>query len=164
MKINYADDEYTVYLNKLYNEKINFFIVEELEECMNNLFNIIKKTYDIELNGYYNVNVYIDNNYGVIINIKKEEIDYYDYFGDQIDTQITIHKDSEFMYKINDFMEVKKYLEKNYNLYKYENELYIKLNNLIDNNKLGIILEYCDEICYDIDEIKKSINLIFCNK
>ena len=164
MKIGSIDDEYTIYLNNYIIRKIDFFDNEELEKYINNLFNKLKKIYNIELNGYYNIDIYIDNNYGAIINIKKDDLEYYDYFNDQIDTQIIIHNNSNFLYKVKDFLDIKNNIHSNFSLYKYYNEFYIRLNDKIDENKLGFILEYCEEICYDIEKIIQKNNLLFCSK
>ena len=164
MKFSSIDDEYTIYLNNYIIRNIDFFDNEELEKYINYLFNKLKKIYNIVLNGYYNIDIYIDNNYGAIINIKKDDIEYYDYFSDQIDTQIIIHNNSNFLYKVKDFLDIKNNIQSNFSLYKYYDELYIKLNDKIDENKLGFILEYCEEICYDIEKIIQKNNLLFCSK
>lgn len=164
MKFSSIDDEYTIYLNNYIIRNIDFFNNEELEKYINSVFNKLKKIYNIVLNGYYNIDIYIDNNYGAIINIKKDDIEYYDYFSDQIDTQIIIHNNSNFLYKVKDFLDIKNNIQSNFSLYKYYDELYIKLNDEIDENKLGFILEYCEEICYDIEKIIQKNNLLFCSK
>lgn len=165
MKINMSDEDITVYINKYYLKKFDFLDLSSLEEDMNNLFHTLKINYDFEMSGYYDIDVYIDNNYGVIITMKHEEMEYYEYLTDQIDTQVTIHNNNNFLYKIADFFGVRNYLSnKNYSLYKYNNELYIKLNEEIDDIILGNLLEYSTEICYDIDKILKTNNLLFCNK
>ena len=164
MKVRNNDDEITIYLNDYYAEKFDFSSIDLLEDTLNDLFIKLKKIYNIKLNGYYNIDIYVDNNYGAIIYMKKEEIEYYDYFKDQIDTQIIIHSDSNFLYRIADFCEIKDYLKVNYSLYKYNNELYIRLNDKLDKINFINMLEYCTEICYDIEKIVKSNNLLFCNK
>lgn len=165
MKVNSNEEEITIYLNNYYISKIDFLDLESLENYVNELFVTLKEIYNIKINGYYDIDVYLDNNYGVIIHMQKEEIEYYDCFNDQVDTQVTIHNNANFLYKIYDFFEVKNYLVNNsFSLYKYNNELYIKLNNKIDDINFCNILEYCTEICYDIDKIIKKNNLLFCNK
>lgn len=165
MKINVNDEDITIYINNYCLKKFNFLDLSSLEEDMNDLFHTLKTNYDLKISGYYNIDVYIDNNYGVIITMHHEEIEYYEYLTDQIDTQVTIHNNKNFLYKITDFFGIKNYLaNKNYALYKYNNELYIKLNEKIDDIIIGNLLEYSTEICYDIDKILKTNNLLFCNK
>lgn len=164
MKVSADDKEIIIYLNSYYIENVDFLDAYTLEKYMNDLFKNLKNIYNIKLNGYYNIDIYIDNIYGAIIHMEKEEIEYYDCFDDQIDTQISIHSDAKFLYKIEDFFGVSKYLDNNYSLYKYNNELYIKLNENIDKYKLGNILENTIEICYDIEKIIKTNNLLFDHK
>lgn len=165
MKIISSDEEITIYLNNYYVNKVDLLDLESLEDYMNNLINNLKKNYDIKINGYYNIDVYQNNNYGIIIHMQKEDIEYYEYFTDQIDMQITIHNNVDFLYKISDFFSIKNFLNDNdFLLYKYDNELYIKINKKIDYINFGNVLEYCTEICYDIDKIIKTNNLLFCNK
>ncbi len=165
MKINVSDEDIIIYLNKYYTKQIDFLDLTTLEEYMNDLFLTLKNCYNLKISGYYNIDVYIDNNYGVIITMKHEDLEYYDYLVDQIDTQVAIHNNVNFLYKIADFFGVKNCLTNiDYSLYKYDNELYIKINDKIDNISFGNLLEYSTEICYDIERIMKKNNLLFCNK
>lgn len=164
MKLVMCDDEFLIYLGHNYFKDVDLFDLESLEVYMNELFTKLKKIYNLKLNGYYIIDIYLDDNYGAIIKVKNENLEYYDYFKDQIDTQISIHSDSFFLYKINDLFEVKKILNNNYDIYRYNNELYIKLNEKINENKFVNLLEYCTEICYDIENIVKKNNLLYCNK
>ncbi|MCI8777801.1 MAG: hypothetical protein HFI86_00370 [Bacilli bacterium] len=165
MKVNVSDEDITIYLNRYYTKQTDFLDLNALEEYMNDLFFNLKNSYNLKISGYYNIDAYIDNNYGVIITMRHEDIEYYDYLIDQIDTQVTIHNNANFLYKIADFFGAKNYLNNiNYSLYKYNNELYIKLNDQIDNINFGNLLEYCKEICYDIEGIMKKNNLLFYNK
>jgi len=165
MKINISDDEITVYLNNYYIYECDFLSLEFLEKYMNDLFIKIKKMYDIEFNGFYNIDVYLDDNYGAIINIKKENIEYYDYLSDQIDTQVSVHSKTNFLYEIKDYFEIKDYLSNcDYSLYKYNNELYVKFHNHISDKVMTFISEYCNKICFIEDNIVKGSNLIFSTK
>lgn len=165
MKINVSDEDIIIYLNKYYTKQIDFLDLTCLEEYMHDLFLTLKNCYNLKISGYYNIDVYIDNNYGVIITMQHEDLEYYDYLGEQIDTQVAIHNNINFLYKIADFFGVKNCLTNiDYSLYKYNNELYIKVNDKIDDISFGNLLEYSTEICYDIERIMKKNNLLFCNK
>ncbi len=165
MKISVNDDDIIIYLNKYYTKQVDFLDLTSLEEYINDLFLTLKNCYNLKISGYYNIDVYIDINYGVIVTMKHDDLEYYDYLIDQIDTQVTIHNNVNFLYKIADFFGAKSCLTNiDYSLYKYDNELYIKLNDKIDNISFGNLLEYSTEICYDIERIIKKNNLLFCNK
>ena len=101
--------------------------------------------------GYIEVKIYIDNNYGVIINIKKEELEYFDYFNDEIEMNIEIINDS-FLYKINEIYDKEQI--KNKKIYKQKDNLYINIDK-IDNIDLGKIIE-TSEIIYG-EKAKKII-------
>ena len=98
MRLVINDGKFIVFLNK-YN-KIDFENKLKLEKYFRNLFTTIKDKYNIEVNGYYDINIYNDKNYGVIIEIESEDLDYYNYFN-QIDMEINVLKDSLFLYEIN---------------------------------------------------------------
>ena len=114
---------------------------EELENYLKKLFKILKEKYNIEISGFYDITVYIDKYYGVIFHLENEDLDYYDYFKNQVDMRLVI-VDTEFMYKIEDIpMEllnkVKVYI-KNNNIYlKIKKELTkIEMMNLMENSKI----------------------------
>lgn len=163
MKVSADEKEIIIYLNKYYIENLNFLDSYNLEKYMSKLFKNLKNIYNIKINGYYNIDIYIDKIYGAVIHMEKEEIEYYDCFDDQIETQVTIHNDVSFLYKIEDYFGINN-IDYNYSLYKYNNELYLRLKENIDEYKLANILENTKEICYDIEKIIKTNNLLFDNK
>ena len=69
-----------IYLKKEIIGNINLRDKEILENYLRDLFKKLKDKYDIEIFGYYEIIVYIDEFYGVILHLEKEELDYYDYF------------------------------------------------------------------------------------
>ena len=85
-----------VYINNFHVDKVIFKEKEELEKYFLQLFNRLKKFYRIILQGYYDIKVYIDKFYGIIIQMKRDSIDYCDYFGNQIDMRITIEDNDSF--------------------------------------------------------------------
>lgn len=150
MKFDILDDKYIAYLNKDYIKNVDFKIRKQVEDCFRNVFTKIKKIIDKDINGFFDIKVYLNDNYGAILIIKKEEIEYYDYFSNQIDMQIEIEFDSVVLLEFNDF-----YIIKNNNVYLYNNKYYIK---------------YVDDINYvefskvvfgkKADEIIKKSNII----
>lgn len=140
------DDGINIYLNKQYLKNVDFNDTKTIK-------NIIKKIntkYNIDIYGYIETKIYIDKNYGIIINLKKEELDYFDYFNDEIEMNIEIINDS-FLYKIEDY---NKDLIKDKTIYKYKDNLYINIDK-IDNINLGKIIEI-SEITYG----EKAQNII----
>ena len=93
----------------------------------------LKNRYDLKLSGLYSVDIYINDNIGAFIYIKKSDtfIQYKD-----IDLKIKIFRDSIFYFKTADFEIVK---NKN-NIYYYNEYYYIDINefdNLIKYIEMG---------------------------
>ncbi len=146
MKVVFKDNKIIVFLNKKLDlDKVN------LDIYFKKLFLRIKNKYNLELNGYYDINVYIDNNYGSIIEIENEDLDYYNYFN-QIDMEIKVNK-TTFLYEI-DYEYLDKELLSKSIIYKQNNKLYFKIT---DKNILNKIIE-CSKIIYGdrVKEIMKS--------
>ena len=132
MKI--TDNKIIVFLDKKFDvTKMN------LEKYFKKLFNKIKINYGIDVSGYYNIDVYVDNYYGNIIEINKEDNEYYNFFN-QIDMRIKINK-GIFLYEI-DYEYLNNKIINNCILYKLNNRLYLQIKNDIVNN----ILEYSNII------------------
>ena len=123
MKLDIYDDKYIIFLNKDNIKGVNFKEKREVEDCFRNLCTKIRKRINKDINGFFNIKVYLNNNFGAILIIEKEELEYYDYFSNQIDMQIEIDYDSEVLLKLNDFFDI----ELNFcDVYLYKNEFYIK--------------------------------------
>lgn len=143
MKIKILKSKITLYMNNIYLKNKN------LKLDKNFISKIIKtlKYYNINLNGYYSINIFIDKNYGIITEIIKK----YNYqYLKQIDTKVKIKKNT-FLFKIKDILDI----NSNEKIYKYKNNYYLQ----IDKNIIKY-LEYFEEICYNTKSIIKLKNLI----
>lgn len=141
-----------LYLNKDYLDKINFNINENVEYEFKKLFLKLKDVYNLNINGYYEVTVFINDIYGIIIEMQKDDDEYIKIFKDTLDMKITFKFDCEIFYKIDDINFIK---FKNYNLYYYDNNLYLSLkNNLKIPYKDYLYLLENSSIIYG-DELKK---------
>lgn len=131
MKIEYvSDDEFIIYLNKLY----YVFDKSTIENILIKILKRLKKMYNIEVFSTFNVDCYINNNYGVILKINRE-YDPFNLYSKKTNLNIKFYDNSIFLYEIdNYFMEGKKYI--------YKNKIYIDTNN-VDN-----ILEHINDIVY----------------
>lgn len=139
MKILFDDDHIKIYISKQYKNIRQDNIEEELKQFFINL----NAYYKLELSGFYLVTVYIDKIYGVIIDMNKTDIDYFDYYDDQVDMKITF-KETEFLYQIDDnlYFENIDYLD----IIFLQGKMYGKINQNIDNIRLGKIIEMTNEI------------------
>jgi len=138
-----------IYINK----KLVLHEKNKIEKLIIN----IKEKYNIEMQGFYNVKVYHDKDYGFIIEMEKEELEYMDYFND-LEMNIEIIEDS-FLYKIDDVFRIKEILPKQL-IRKYADKLYLEIKN-IQNIELGIILEN-SEIIYgkEAEKIKNKSEIV----
>ena len=136
MKFVIDNNKFIVFLNK----KLDLDNKLKLEKYFKKLFNKIKNQFDIEVNGYYNIDIYSDKYYGTIIEIIKEDLDYYNYFN-QIDMEVKLN-DNVFLYEI-DYEYLNISIINNSNIYKLKDKLYIQVK---DNNILNKILEYSNII------------------
>ena len=151
MKINYIDENnIIVFLNKIKIKDKLLLSSSYLENYFRNLFLILKEKYQINISGYCNVTLYQDNIYGVIVDIKKEFTDYFDYFDNQVDMKIDIAKNTVFLYKVNSLSNL---CEKDYSLfsiYLYNDNIYLKPNKSISQLTLGSLIENCTIVYGDL--------------
>lgn len=126
MKIELLDDyNYTLYLNNLYIKDLNFDSKEEIESYLKKLFLIIKNRYDVDISGMFEIDIYVNKNYGIVVDIFKEELEYLDYFTNQIDMQVNVIKDSIFLYELDNLINKD-------NIYLYNNKYYINTDDIND--------------------------------
>lgn len=112
-----------LYLNEL---KSSFTDNIGLEDYFRKLFQKLKRIFDISFTGLYDIDIYSDSIYGSVIELKKEDIEYIDYYENEIDMRIIVH-DVTFLYKINDIFEINPKFIKT--IYYYKNSFYLELNN-----------------------------------
>ena len=153
MKLIVDNNKFIVFLNK--DENIDFDNKAKMEKYFKDLFSKIKNKYNVDISGYYNIDIYIDKYYGSIIEIEDEQLDYYTYFN-QIDMEINVLKNSLFLYEIGyEFLD-KKILDKVI-CYKINDKIYLQIISDIDDLLLAKIIEY-GHILYgkEVDKIVKQ--------
>lgn len=125
MKIELLDEyNYTLYLNNLYVKDLNLDNKDDIEKYLKKLFLIVKNRYDVDISGMFEIDIYVNDKYGIVIDIFKEELEYLDYFSNQIDMQVNIIKDSIFLYEIDNLIDN--------TLYKYDSKYYINIEDIND--------------------------------
>ena len=149
MKIEKEDNNLIVFLNKRKIDKIDFKDKVLLEKYFQKLFLKLNDIYGLDMCGSYEIILY-NNSYGLILEIKKQDIDYYDYYN-EINMQITIANDNDVLYKMNDCLT----FVNNCDTYIYEGEIYIKPIDY-DFIDIGIIFEN-SEIIYG-KNVKKILS------
>lgn len=115
MKVDNIDEKLIVYLRDIDSD--------DLELLCEDVISKLKDYYNIELRGFYDVYIYIDQAYGTIMEFILEELDlYYDY--SKVDLHI-INKQQTFLYEVNDILDLNVDT-----FYLYQNKYYIPLEHM----------------------------------
>ena len=137
MKIDFIDNTYVVYLNKYSIIDIDFSNTKALERDLKSLLRRLKKHYKIDIKGYYNITVYIDEYYGAVLKIE-EDNEYYDYFDDTIIRMKKVK--SNFLYEVDDISYIDNYINK-FKISINDNKIYLAINNELNENEYLNLLE-----------------------
>ena len=128
MKVEMLSNTIIVYLldNKKYNED------SDIKKILINVFDNLKKYYNITFTSDYNLELYINRYYGMILEITENEDLIYD---DIVNLKLNILRDTLFLYEVDDPLE---YI--NYEIYYYNDKFYVNAKrediNLIENSNL----------------------------
>lgn len=133
MKCIIENDKITVYVENYQKNYLND--IDYLEDYFRNIFLKLKEKYNIKVQGFCNVDVYVDNTDMVLeIEEEKELVDYYE---DIIDMKISIHE-STFLYEVLNLLNINKYIKND--IYLYKNKFYIRKKdanlNILEHLKL----------------------------
>ena len=163
MKVNIIDDDnIIVFLNKFNIKDIDFKNRDNIEKNFRNIFLKLKHIYGLNIRGYYNINIYVDDYYGATLEIEHEDIEYFDYFDNKVDMRVNVINDNKFLYKIKDIFMIGKEILKKLDIYVFKDEYYVKLKKNFTDYEIGIILENGELIYGDItSDILKLGNKIF---
>lgn len=128
MKVEMLSDKIIVYLldNKKYNED------SDIKKILIKVFDDLEKYYGITFTSDYNLDLYINRYYGMILEIKENE----DFIYDKIvNLKLNVLRDTLFLYEVDDPLE---YI--NYEIYYYNDKFYVNAKrediNLIENSNL----------------------------
>ena len=128
MKVEMLSNTIIVYLldNKKYNED------SDIKKILINVFDNLEKYYNITFTSDYNLELYINRYYGMILEITENEDFIYD---DIVNLKLNILRDTLFLYEVADPLE---YI--NYEIYYYNDKFYVNAKrediNLIENSNL----------------------------
>ena len=128
MKVEMLSNTIIVYLldNNKYNED------SDIKKILINVFDNLKKYYNITFDSDYNLELYINRYYGMILEIKENENLIYD---DIVNLKLNVLRDTLFLYEVDDPLE---YI--NYEIYYYNDKFFVNAKrediNLIENSNL----------------------------
>lgn len=128
MKVEMLSNTIIVYLldNNKYNED------SDIKKILINVFDNLEKYYNITFTTDYNLELYINRYYGMILEIKENEDFIYD---DIVNLKLNVLRDTLFLYEVDDPLE---YI--NYEIYYYNDKFYVNAKrediDLIENSNL----------------------------
>ena len=128
MKVEMLSNTIIVYLldNKKYNEE------SDIKKILIDVFDNLEKYYNITFTIDYNLELYINRYYGMILEIKENEDFIYD---DIVNLKLNVLRDTLFLYEVDDPLE---YI--NYEIYYYNDKFYVNAKrediNLIEDSNL----------------------------
>lgn len=153
MKLTLIDDNIILNIRNERIKNIKFNDNEELREYFKKIFSKMKEKYKILINGFYYVKIYKDKYYGIIIELEKSDMEYYDYYIDEIDMHIEI-VESIFLYQIDDIY-ITESLKKDNDIILYQNKLYLKINRNLNNIEIDKLIEISKIFYKNVDNILK---------
>lgn len=137
MSIKFIDSFLDIYIKRELIDNINFKNKADLEKYLKNLFKILKSKYEITIEGLYDITVYIDKYYGVLFRLEKEDIEYYDYFKNQVDMRI-VTVDTEFLYLVDD---IPGEIINKIKIITRDGDIFIKIKNKLNKLEMMELLE-----------------------
>lgn len=145
MSIKFIDENiFDIYIKKDGLGNVDFNNKDNIEKYLKKLFRILKNKYFVKIEGFYNITIYIDKYYGVIFHLEKEELEYYDYFKNQVDMRI-ISIDTEFLYLVDD---IPNGLSNKIKICIINNNIYLKIKKELTNLEMMNLIEN-SKIIYD---------------
>jgi len=96
-----SDLIFDIYIKNNLIKDIDFSVKDDIEKYLKKLFKILKNKYNLIIEEFYDITVYIDKFYGIPLHLEKEDIEYYEYYKNQVDMRL-ITVDTEFMYEVDD--------------------------------------------------------------
>ncbi len=166
MKVLKKDGKNVVIFLPSFNIFLDRLKKDELEDYFRALFLKLEERYGIDQSGFYQIYVYKDIYYGVVLEIEEEEIPYLDYLDNEVEMNIHIPKETIFMYQLEDILALDLDTLKASDLYFYQNKFYIELKKEISKKNYFQLLEYGELIYGDktkkIQKLGKLFHSIFC--
>ena len=147
MRLEIIDnDNYKVFINNFYSEKIEIDNKEELGKYIKNIILKLKKIYNIILQGLYEIHVYVIDFIGIILEINNVD----SYFSKTIDLKIIVHNDEDIYLKV--FRD--ELVEKHDNLKYFNKYFYVNIKDIRESDIYKLIENYCIIYGEELDDIK----------
>lgn len=150
MKIEYVEeDNFYIYLNKCYLSDLELDNKKSVEDYFKKMFLNLKNNHHLDIYGYYNIKVYANKQYGIIIDVFKFNNDYFKMPSNKVDMKIIIDSDNKFLYEIDDYFFASKHKKDIKNIYYKNGKYYLELNNDVDEIFYLYLIEHSHVIFSD---------------
>lgn len=123
MKVEIHNDNIIVIIKDNNISQVDFNDMVSVEKYFRKILLKLKDLYEIDIKGFYNIYAYIDLEEGIVLEIKKEVIDYYDTFH-QLELRI-VKENVEFLYEVDNILE---FMNKKFEVYCYNDRFFIRNN------------------------------------
>lgn len=145
MKITSYENKITVYTYAIEN-------TDAINDYIKKLILKLKKKYHLNIKGFYNINIYTNNKIGMIIDIVKDEDNF---FYDLLDLKVKVYENSKVFFKFNDY-----FLNNKYDFIIFKDNYYIDIDNLNKQDILSMI-EFCSLIYgEELNKINKELSCL----
>jgi hypothetical protein len=156
MKIIVVDNNsFILYLNKYYTKDLNFEDEHHIEKYFKQIFIKLKQYYHLDIYGYYNIKVYVNDVYGIIMEATKLNSDYFKIYNSKVDMKIVIEINSLVLYEIEDYFLIDLFKEDIKNIFYFNYKYYFTIDKNININKYNLLMEY-SRLVY-ADEVNKIL-------
>lgn len=143
MKVEHVDEEnFYIYINKYCLTNLQLDDKQCVEEYFKKLFMNLKNNHHFDITGYYNIRVYANKQYGLIIDVFKLSNDYFKLPNNKVDMKIVIDSNCVFLYEIEDYFFVLPFLDRVKNTFYNNGKYYLELKENIDNSFYSILMEH----------------------
>jgi len=148
----YGKNKFTIFVNATYFKEINWNDKTSIAENVKKLLLSLSDIYNIKLNGYYIMNVYVNKDIGTFIEV--EEDDPFEFDFPSIDLKITIYLKKPFYLGVEDYF----LLPDSLKIYYYKNMFFVNINSLPNT----LLLLEMGKIIYgeEVDKVVKKGILI----
>lgn len=136
--------------------------IDNLEEQFRDIFLHLKNSYNVDIEGYYKIDIYKNKYYGMIVEMEKEEFEYFEYLDNQVDMRISIHEEL-ILYEFEDIFSVPHSLVEKMCFYTYHDKIYGEVKDFLSNIEGSYLQEHSYSILYGsitkyISQKKNNIN------
>ena len=151
MKVEHVSEyNFYIYLNKYYVADLELNDKQCVEEYFKKVFINLKNNYHLDIYGYYNIRVYANKQYGIIIDVFKLSNDYFKMPGNKVDMKIMIDSDNKFLYEITDYFLIESYKNCIKNIYYKDEKYYLELDDTVDDVFYLYLIEHSNIIFNDV--------------